>query len=112
MDTKDWPAHFASMTDAAVREAAAAGMAPSDPIARAALSEELKRRATRIKNMTSAEVIPQQVIVTDIRMPFGSMVTFMTKWALASIPALLILAILGALLAGVIAGMFGGLARR
>jgi hypothetical protein len=31
------------------------------------------------------------VIVTDIDMPFGSMVKFMVKWSLASIPALLIL---------------------
>lgn len=41
---------------------------------------------------------PRHVIVTDVRMPFGSMVIFMVKWALASIPALLLLtAILGAL---------------
>jgi hypothetical protein len=31
------------------------------------------------------------VVVTDIDMPFLSMVTFMVKWALASIPAFLIL---------------------
>ena len=41
---------------------------------------------------------PAHVIVTDVRMPFGSMVIFMVKWALASIPALLLLtAIVGAL---------------
>jgi len=34
---------------------------------------------------------PAEVVVTDIHMSFGSMVTFMVKWALASIPALLIL---------------------
>jgi hypothetical protein len=39
--------------------------------------------------------LAQKVIVTDINMPFGSMVTFMVKWALAAIPALIILAILG-----------------
>ena len=33
----------------------------------------------------------QNVIVTDIRMPFFSMVIFMVKWALASIPAIIIL---------------------
>ena len=32
-----------------------------------------------------------QVVVTDIQMPFISMVVFMVKWALAAIPALLIL---------------------
>jgi len=33
--------------------------------------------------------------VTDIRMPFLSMVFFMVKWVIASIPALFILIILG-----------------
>ena len=36
---------------------------------------------------------PQPVSVHDIKMPFGSMVVFMVKWALASIPALIILAL-------------------
>lgn len=34
---------------------------------------------------------PRRVVVTDIEMPFRSMVTFMVKWALASIPAVIIL---------------------
>jgi hypothetical protein len=42
---------------------------------------------------------PAKVIVTDVRMPFGSMVVFMIKWAFAAIPAFLILAGLGALVA-------------
>lgn len=47
---------------------------------------------------TSPQEGPAHVIVTDVRMPFGSMVIFMVKWALASIPALLLLtAIVGAL---------------
>jgi len=33
-----------------------------------------------------------KVIITDIRMPFLSMVIFMVKWALAAIPAFIILA--------------------
>lgn len=33
----------------------------------------------------------QQVTVTDIDMPFGSMVSFMVRWSLASIPAFIIL---------------------
>jgi hypothetical protein len=39
-----------------------------------------------------------RVTVVDIDMPFGSMVGFMVKWALAAIPAILILAGLAALL--------------
>jgi len=38
----------------------------------------------------------QEVVVTDIHMPFRSMVTFMVKWAVASIPAMIILIVLGA----------------
>lgn len=37
---------------------------------------------------------PNYVIVTDFRMGFLSMVTFMVKWAIASIPALMILGII------------------
>ena len=37
----------------------------------------------------------QKVIVMDIKMPFNSMVGFMIKWAIASIPAFIILAIIG-----------------
>ena len=40
----------------------------------------------------------QEVEITDIRMRFGSMVVFMVKWALASIPALIIVVMLWALL--------------
>ncbi len=51
------------------------------------------------------------VVVTDIKMPFGSMVSFMVKWAIASIPAFIILAILiatvGSFLAGLFVGIFG-----
>lgn len=38
----------------------------------------------------------QHVIVTDIHMPLWSMVIFMVKWALASIPAIIILALIAA----------------
>ena len=36
----------------------------------------------------------QAVVVTDINMPFGSMVNFMVKASLASIPAVIILSVL------------------
>ena len=54
----------------------------------------------------------REVSVVDIHMPFGSMVVFMIKWAIASIPALIILAILGFLASGVITGIVGGLGKR
>ncbi len=45
-----------------------------------------------------------RVVVTDIRMPFWSMVAFMVKWAIAAIPAIVILALLGALLSALLTG--------
>ena len=57
---------------------------------------------------------PNYVIVTDIRMPFLSMVLFMVKWVIASIPAFIILSILGALfmmLFGSFSFMGGGMGR-
>ncbi len=45
------------------------------------------------------------VKIIDIDMPFKSMVIFMIKWAVASIPAMIILGILGAIFGGI----FGGL---
>jgi hypothetical protein len=37
---------------------------------------------------------PQPVSVTNLEMPFGSMVVFMCKWAIAAIPAAIILVLL------------------
>ena len=51
--------------------------------------------------------LPPQVTVTDIRMPFGSMVVFMVKWAIASIPALTILAVLVGFCGALLLGFFG-----
>jgi len=41
---------------------------------------------------------PQKVRVIDLDMPFGSMVVFMVKWAIAAIPAFIILMVIGFLL--------------
>ena len=49
----------------------------------------------------------REVIVTNIRMPFGSMVVFMIKWALASIPAVIILSAIFAIIAAIL-GFFSG----
>jgi hypothetical protein len=47
----------------------------------------------------------QAVVVTDIRMPFFSMVIFMVKWAIAAIPALFILIVFGVLTWGMLGGL-------
>jgi len=51
----------------------------------------------------------QDVRVVDIKMPFGSMVIFMVKWAIASIPALIILFVLAAIVVGFFGGFLGGI---
>jgi hypothetical protein len=53
----------------------------------------------------NSETPPPRVIVTDVQMRFGSMIVFMIKWALASIPALLILLMAGTLFWIAVAGM-------
>lgn len=46
-----------------------------------------------------------EVVIKDIKMPFMSMVVFMVKWVIASIPAMLILSVI----AGIFATVFGAL---
>jgi hypothetical protein len=54
-----------------------------------------------------------RVVVTDVNMTFQSMVVFMVKWAIAAVPALiilaLILAVVSALLSAIGIGLLGGL---
>ena len=51
--------------------------------------------------------VEQRVILTDIDIPFWSMVTLMVKASLASIPAVLILTVIWLLFVGVVGGMLG-----
>jgi len=51
-----------------------------------------------------------QVNIIDVRMPFWSMVVFMVKAAIASIPAFIILAIIGEIVFSVLGGIFSGIA--
>ena len=46
-----------------------------------------------------------KVEITDINMPFFSMVLFMVKWAIASIPAIIILWMLFVMFGGLIGGL-------
>ena len=47
-------------------------------------------------------------VVTDIKIPFWSLVVLMVKWALASIPAVIILIVIGAAASAVLGILFGG----
>ncbi|MFU8780730.1 MAG: hypothetical protein ACNA71_06860 [Kiritimatiellia bacterium] len=49
------------------------------------------------------------VVVTDIKIPFVSMIILMVKWAIASIPAFIILALIGFIVSAIIAGGCGAL---
>ena len=53
-----------------------------------------------------------EVTVVDIQMPFGSMVVFILKWTLASIPALVVLAVIGFVVAAVFGGIFWSIVPR
>lgn len=60
-----------------------------------------QREAEQQRNMASRDAAAAKpVVVVDIRMGFWSMVVFMVKWVLASIPAVIILAILLAVIGG------------
>ena len=47
------------------------------------------------------------VVVNDFNMPFGSMVGFMVKWAIASIPAAIILLFVAIVFGGLLKGCIG-----
>jgi len=51
----------------------------------------------------------QEIVVTDIKIPFLSMVVLLVKWALAAIPAMIILIVIGAVLSMTLGGLFGGI---
>ena len=54
----------------------------------------------------------KSVVVTDIKMPFGSMVVFMVKWAIATIPAIILLTVIGSLTFGILNAILGGFHHR
>jgi hypothetical protein len=51
----------------------------------------------------------RRVVVTDIRMPFWSMVILMVKWVFASIPALIMLSFVLGLIMAVLTALFGAM---
>ena len=52
-----------------------------------------------------------RVVVSDIDIPFGSMVAFMVKWAVASVPAAIILFLIGFFIMTIGFPILGGLMR-
>jgi hypothetical protein len=52
---------------------------------------------------------PGRVVVTDVKMPFVSMVVFLVKLAIAAIPAMIILTVIGAVITALTGAIFHGL---
>ena len=50
----------------------------------------------------------QEVVVTDIEIPFVSMVVLLVKWTLAAIPAMIILVSIAVATSLVLGALFGG----
>ena len=76
--------------------------------------KEAKEKEEEIGNTFNKEIIQKvplnSVIITDITIPFSSMVVFMVKWAFAAIPAMIIIVILtivfGSIFGGVLVSLF------
>jgi hypothetical protein len=50
----------------------------------------------------------REVVVTDIKIPFWSMVVLMVKWVVAAIPAVIILMLIAALVSFALSMLIGG----
>jgi hypothetical protein len=61
-------------------------------------------------SMASKEI--NEVVVTDIKMSFSSMVVFMVKWAIATIPAIIILTVVGSITLGLLRAILDGFHQR
>ena len=70
-------------------------------------TKETIKSERKERDMTNSDASINEVIVTDVKMNFGSMVIFMVKWVIASIPAFIILFFIGAIFTGIFAGIAG-----
>ena len=50
----------------------------------------------------------REVVVVDVKIPFWSMVVLLVKWAIAAIPAMIILLVLATVVSMVLGGVFHG----
>jgi len=48
----------------------------------------------------------ETVVVVDVKIPFWSMVILLVKWAIAAIPAMIIMLVLAAAVSTVLGGVF------
>jgi len=57
--------------------------------------KELKKITSKISTLNSVTEANKNISILDIKMSFLSMVIFIIKWAIAAIPAMIILFIIG-----------------
>lgn len=75
----------------------------------AAISVQQQKKPTVESSATTPPAgQPQQVVITDIRMNFLSMVVFMVKWAFAAIPAMIIIFLIVGMMSAVLTGLAAG----
>ena len=68
--------------------------------------QEQQKKEKEELDKLQKEINDKSVYVKGFSMPFGEMVGFMVKWAIASIPAFIILAIIGAILVAIFGALF------
>jgi|TARA_B100001105_G_scaffold164003_1_gene131877 DNA repair exonuclease SbcCD ATPase subunit len=70
--------------------------------------EASEQRTQEIKEHQKQQqrIEDKSVYVKGFSMPFDEMIVFMVKWAIASIPAFIILAIIGAILVAIFGALF------
>lgn len=130
---EDYAHQYSSLTDEELRRLSE-DLVSLLPTARSALRAEMERRHLPSDGIDWALKLPygtspqpysprnrrgeefhterSEVVITDIRMPFTSMVVFMVKWAIASIPALICLIVITAFAWAIIIGLVSGLFER
>ena len=73
------------------------------------LQQASTRPNVELKPDASGNESENDMVLTDIQMPFKRMVIFMVKWSLASIPAAIILLIIFAIFGALFGGILGSL---
>jgi uncharacterized membrane protein YvbJ len=91
-----FPSNSATAASSPARQVSAKSRVPIQPVT----------GENRTQNATATT---SRVIITDFEMPFGSMVRFLVKLALASIPAMLILFLILGIISAIFGGIFAGL---
>lgn len=71
-----------------------------------AIHKAVESQNGTLRQLVGLQTMAHPVIVQDLRMDFGSMVVFMIKWAIAAIPAFLLLFILLSILMSIFGGIF------